>query len=116
LNSPGIWNHTNNKLAQIHSAHYGSTMDIEIKQGQGPLGHLTIYASVNDQLVGYLELKDPRPGLEGHLISHIEVHPELRRRGIATALFKAAKNNGINPIHAIDKTPEGDVWSKAVGD
>ncbi len=91
-------------------------MDIEIKQGQGPLGHLTIYAFLSDQVVGYLELKDPRPGLDGRLISHIEVHPELRRQGIASRLFQAAKAAGINPVHALDKTPEGESWATSVGD
>ena len=80
------------------------------------MGHLTIYALLAEQVVGYLELKDPRPGLDGRLISHIEVHPELRRKGIATALFAAAKANGLNPIHALDKTEAGEAWAESVGD
>lgn len=66
--------------------------------------------------LGYLELADPRNGLDGRLILHIEVKPEHRRKGIATALWKEAKRWGANPIHAIDKTEAGSAWAKAVGD
>lgn len=81
------------------------------------IGHATLIAEdQNRNKLGWLELADPRPGLEGHLVLHIEVKPEHRRKGIATALWLHAKKFGANPIHAIDKTPDGAAWAKAVGD
>jgi hypothetical protein len=91
-------------------------MDIQMKLGQGPLGHDTIFAITSQGVIGYLQLADQRPGLDGRLIGHIEVSEQHRRKGVATKLWAYAKETGLNPIHAIDKTPEGDAWSRAVGD
>ena len=92
-------------------------MDIQISEGLGPLGHLTYYATNFDgDVVGYLQFADQRPGLDGRLIGHIEVAPSERRKGIATRLWHFAKAAGINPVHALDKTPEGQAWAQAVGD
>lgn len=89
---------------------------IELELGKGPLGHDTVFAATPEGVVGFLKLADPRLGLSGRLVAHIEVSPKFRRRGVATQLWEYAKEVGLNPIHAIDKTPEGDAWSKAVGD
>lgn len=93
------------------------TTDIKITESQGILGHLTYYAiDGQGNVLGFLELCDQRPGLNGRLIRHIEINPEHRRKGLATKLWDHAKATGINPVHAIDKTPEGSAWAKAVGD
>jgi len=91
-------------------------MDIQMKLDKGPLGHDTIFATTPQGIIGYLQLADYRPGLEGRLIGHIEVSGQFRRKGVATKLWQYAKELGLNPVHAIDKTPEGDAWSRAVGD
>lgn len=91
--------------------------EIEVVEGQGTLGHLTYYALNGEgKLLGVLELCDPRAGLEARLIRHIEVAKDYRRQGIASKLWHHAKAQGMNPIHAIDKTEEGTAWATAIGD
>ena len=94
---------------------YRATMKLEIVEGKDILGRLTIAARLEDQTIGYLTL-DPRPGLDGLLVRHIQVEPNYRRMGIATKLWQTAKEWGYNPVHAIDKTELGESWAKAVGD
>ena len=68
-----------------------------------------------DKFVGTMGLKH-----DGE-ISHIEIHPEARRQGLATKLYKFAK--GINedipsipaPKHSESRTESGDAWAHAVG-
>jgi ribosomal protein S18 acetylase RimI-like enzyme len=46
----------------------------------------------------------------------VEVHPDYRRQGIATAMWQYAKAQGLNPTHELIKTEDGYAWSQAVGD
>ena len=87
----------------------------QIMFGQNRIGRDVLWALDGSDVLGYLELADPRPGLDGRLVSHIETHPHHRRKGIATALWFEAKRLGLNPIHAIDKTNDGTAWAEAVG-
>lgn len=47
-------------------------------------------------------------------IERIEVHPGLRRRGIATALWHAVRDAGIALRHDNQRTTAGAAWAEAV--
>jgi len=54
------------------------------------------------------------------MIGYVYVAPELRRRGIATALLTAAnayaERYGLPaPRHTDDRSPSGDAWARSVG-
>jgi len=75
--------------------------------------HHFVMHNANNRLLGQLSLQDDGT------ISAIEVHPEVRRKGIATALYNAAKqasqtNPDIpSPKHSYERTPSGEAWSKS---
>lgn len=53
-------------------------------------------------------------------IEHISVNNDMRRRGIATAMWnrahQLAEERGIPaPQHSPQRTPDGDAWAKKVG-
>lgn len=68
----------------------------------------------NDNLLGHLNLHSDGT------IAQIETHPEVRRHGIATALYSAAKEAATKdpsiPMikHSGSRTPSGDRWARAV--
>ena len=55
-------------------------------------------------------------------LKNIFVEPNLRRQGIATAMWSRAKEIAsetrgvVSPRHSPDRTDEGDVWAKSTGD
>jgi len=83
------------------------------------------------------DIHDPERGMQnvgamhwhpetGHLL-YIEVHPYYRRKGIATAMWSAAKDfvttHGKDspvplqlPKHSDNRTPEGTAWAKSTRD
>lgn len=73
-----------------------------------------------DDPFGRMHMGSLRWNQEGE-ITGVYVPKRLRRRGIATAMFKIAHEvaEGMEdmnpPEHAADRTPEGDAWAKAVG-
>jgi GNAT superfamily N-acetyltransferase len=60
--------------------------------------------------IGYLNWDD------SHRIMTIEVDPEYRRQGIATAMFNWAKQNANPKLrHSVELTDEGHAWGKSMG-
>lgn len=52
-------------------------------------------------------------------ITNIEVHPDFRRQGVATAMWNYANKvmpqfGGPSPQHSEMRTPEGEAWAKSV--
>jgi len=60
--------------------------------------------------VGYLTWS---PSLE---IDHIEVHPALRRRRIATDLYCFTREAGIPLAHSPARSKAGDLWARSLGE
>jgi hypothetical protein len=73
------------------------------------------------------QMRDQRGNLLGHLnlnehgtIVQVETRPEVRRQGIATALYNYAKSASEKdpsipaPKHASSRTPSGNSWARAV--
>jgi len=64
--------------------------------------------------------KGSRSGIAGtkpaREVSSIEVPKAKRRKGIATAMWKYAKDNNLHPEHSPLQTSMGEAWSKKVGD
>lgn len=101
------WN-TTDELGthQVHY-HHGS-------MGFGTAEHnLTMHDS-KDQLVATMGL-----GHDGE-VKHIEVHPELRRQGLATKLYKFGHELHEDipsipaPVHSGSRTTEGHAWASSV--
>jgi len=50
-------------------------------------------------------------------VANVDVPSEYRRKGVATSMWKYAKESGLNPKHDyIEQTDEGKAWAKQVGD
>ena len=54
-------------------------------------------------------------------ILDVRVNQDVKRKGAATAMYKAAKDvakktNTITPRHSNDRTPEGSKWAASTGD
>ena len=73
------------------------------------------------------QMRDSKGNLLGHLnidssglIEQVETHPEVRRQGIATALYNAAKEASLKdpsiPMirHSSNRTQLGDRWAKSI--
>jgi GNAT superfamily N-acetyltransferase len=61
--------------------------------------------------VGQMDF-DPDTGV----VNGIEVDPEHRRKGVATAMWDyAQKHASVKPRHSPSRTPEGDAWAKSLG-
>ena len=83
------------------------------------IGHLFIVARRENEkeIIGYLKLGAARPFQDdARIVEMVEVESEYRRQGIASALWRFAKDNGYKPVHEIEKTEDGVAWSEAVGD
>jgi GNAT superfamily N-acetyltransferase len=64
-----------------------------------------------ESMVGELSWYEPHG-----TIGSVEVDPNHRRRGVATAMLRhAEKVRGKPLIHSQDRTEEGDAWAHAVG-
>ena len=56
------------------------------------------------------------PGKVNHgQIAGVEVHPNHRRKGLATAMYQHAQREGIAPVHNSMRTDLGEAWAKGVG-
>lgn len=73
--------------------------------------------------VGFMEWEKSEGSDSATEILEIEVSPEHRRKGLATAALKhsqtvARASRGAIPIpsHSPSRTPEGDAWAKSTGD
>jgi hypothetical protein len=50
-------------------------------------------------------------------VGGVDVPSEHRRKGVATSMWKYAKDSGLNPKHDyVEQTDEGKAWAKQVGD
>lgn len=50
-------------------------------------------------------------------VRNVIVKPEWQRKGVATALWNHAVENGLNPQHSPEaQTEDGKAWAKKVGD
>jgi GNAT superfamily N-acetyltransferase len=66
--------------------------------------------------IGWMELK-PYLHQSGHYVDDLEVEPEHRRKGVASAMWQYAKEQGLDPHHTPSaQSDDGIAWSKAVGD
>jgi GNAT superfamily N-acetyltransferase len=65
--------------------------------------------------IGRLGLVNHMAGI-GRQVGTVEVHPDFQRKGVATALWNYAKDNGFNPVHSTNRSPLGKKWAEAVGD
>jgi GNAT superfamily N-acetyltransferase len=48
-------------------------------------------------------------------VKNVEVEPKYRRKGVATAMWNAAREQGHNLQHSPLRTGAGDRWAKAIG-
>ena len=69
-------------------------------------GPWTIEAHLGDKRVGYLQGKGE--------VKDVWVDPEHRRKGIATALYRKAKQLGM--VHSTHRTDSGEAWAKSTDD
>lgn len=55
------------------------------------------------------------PGREAGEILNLDVHPDFRRRGIASEMYRHGRAHTPAPQHSPERTPEGTAWAHAVG-
>jgi len=75
---------------------------------------ITAHHNESGEEVGYMMY-----GSNGY-VDDIYVHPEHRRRGVATAMWEhakslAAKKQAPYPQHSDQRSLEGEAWSKSTG-
>ena len=63
--------------------------------------------------VGRMELDPMAEDGQPHEIKDVAV--ELRRHGIATAMYRHAEQAGLRPVHSPNRTDRGDAWARSVG-
>jgi ribosomal protein S18 acetylase RimI-like enzyme len=73
--------------------------------------------------VGFMEWEKPEGNTPSTQIWNVEVDPAHRRRGLATEALRHSQRVAKNsrglipmPVHADDRTTEGDVWARSTGD
>jgi hypothetical protein len=94
--------------------------------GQYPITYIP-HTNRNGEPMHAFQMRDSRDNLLGHLnldksgvIEQIETHPEVRRQGIATALYNYAKEASAKdpsipaPRHSSARTQLGDRWAKSI--
>ena len=90
---------------------------LEFGLTQNAIGDNIVLARKDGEVVGMMQLQPPRKWAgDTSLVLMIQVAEEHRRQGIATGMWKFAKAEGLNPMHELQKTEDGDAWAKAVGD
>lgn len=71
------------------------------------------------QPVGNLQWYETQPG-QRHEIQGINVHEDLRRHGVATAMYNRAKEIDPKIAHSANRTTigegAGDLWARSTGD
>jgi ribosomal protein S18 acetylase RimI-like enzyme len=75
-----------------------------------------VVAIHDEQSVGSLDW-DAKTGE----VEFIHVHPNYRRKGVATSMWKHAKANAesmgmVEPTHSEDISEQGKAWAEKVGD
>jgi hypothetical protein len=103
------WKTTDELGTHTVQYHHGS-------MGFGTSAHNYSMHDSEDQFVGTMGLH------HDGTIQHIEIHPEKRRQGLATKLFKFG--NEVNediptipaPQHSESRTASGDAWARAVSE
>jgi len=86
--------------------------------------HHKVLAHHGEQRVGIMKW-DPENGN----VEDIQVHPEHRRRGVATGMWNFAQthvrpqtpglgyaDDVIAPKHSVERTESGNAWAKSTGD
>lgn len=74
-----------------------------------------VEARKNGRVIGQLEVGQNRKG--GKLfVEEVDVAKKYRRQGVATAMLKHMKDNGVEFTHSGSRTPEGDAFAKATSD
>lgn len=90
---------------------------LEVATHEDVIGRTTVLVRLGEEVIGSLALSSPRPFQNNaRMVLMVEVHPDYRRKGIATAMWEYAKAQGLNPTHELIKTEDGNVWALAVGD
>jgi GNAT superfamily N-acetyltransferase len=103
-----------------------------VPTGDKPFGNAATHYGLN---IAGVELRTQAPDSDkpsetlGHLhwsskrgeILDVHVVPGARRKGVATALYKAAKDiaakTGVpEPVHSNDRSDQGDAWAKSTGE
>ena len=91
-------------------------MQLQFGTLENGIGQSTILARLGSEIIGSLQLTAPRAFQnDARLVLMIEVHESYRRQGVATALWKFAKDNGFNPHHELEQTESGKAWALAIG-
>jgi len=78
-----------------------------------PLGTPAIQVREGEDLVAQMELDDDLAGFRQVMM--IRVNAELRRRGIATAMWNYAERRGLNPMHSDDLSEDAEGWVAGMG-
>jgi GNAT superfamily N-acetyltransferase len=72
----------------------------------GDIGRLSLHTK------NYV-LDGDRPHTDDHtVVSYVEVKPEFRRQGVATAMWNYAKAQGFKPHHSSVISDSGYAWAK----
>ena len=72
-----------------------------------------IKASIGTRQVGRLYWNDTD---SGPVVSDIHVHPDHRRQGVASELYRRASEFSGAPLgHSPERTESGDAWARGVG-
>lgn len=102
------WKTTDDLGTHAVTYHHGS-------MGFGTSAHNFVMHDEKDRMVASMGLDHKGT------IQHIEVHPEMRRQGLATKLYKFGHelHDDIEtipaPQHSESRTDSGDAWAKSVG-
>lgn len=89
-----------------------------VRGGLGDAHH--IQARIARQKVGQMDVA-PQPHRGRTLVSKpgevewVAVNPDMRRKGIATAMWRHAERTGMRPLHSDNTSDEGAAWARAVG-
>lgn len=88
---------------------------IAITSSPGDDGETGITATHLGRQIGHMTLlapwKDPQ-----REVAEVVVNRKYRRQGIGSAMWKHAKDAGLNPKHSTSQTQSGKTWAKKVGD
>ena len=80
---------------------------------ESEIGYNRVDALHKGKLIGFL---DWHPDLHEGELQHIEVAPEHRRKGVATAMWNFAKNQEDAPTHSPDRTDAGESRAKSTNE
>lgn len=103
-----------------------------VPTGDKPYGSNTTHFGLNTAGVT-LESHAPDDGKASDVLGHlhwssnsgqildVHVSPQFRRKGVATAMLKAARDVAVktgvpSPVHSDDRSDMGDAWAKSTGE